>query len=156
MAISSGLHHVAIMTSDLDRLIAFYVSVFDAEVQFDMTEEAPGVGPIRHAMLDLGGGCSLHPFEMPFRHDHDVGLPSLGRRGHIDHLAIQMPDETSFQDVRKRLVASGACDGTETDFGSMKLVMFNDPDGMECEIAIGKPDHTTLPAKDRIRRPFEG
>ena len=40
-----GVHHVTFLTEDMDRLLAFYVRVFDdAEGNLDMTEEG-----LRHA-----------------------------------------------------------------------------------------------------------
>jgi catechol 2,3-dioxygenase-like lactoylglutathione lyase family enzyme len=54
-----GVHHVTFLTEDLDRLLAFYVRVFDAEVTLDMTEEGP-----RHASLTVGPTTVLHPFQI--------------------------------------------------------------------------------------------
>ncbi|WP_244564563.1 hypothetical protein [Rhizobium sullae] len=59
----------------------------------------------------------------------------MGKRGHIDHLALKVDDEERLQEVRRRLVRAGASDGTITDFGAIRLVSFKDPDGMEGEVA---------------------
>ena len=127
---ATGIHHVATVTSDLDRLIDFYTSVFDAEVTLDMDEDEA-----RHAMIDLGGGLLLHPFELP-ESEHAHGSAEMFERGHIDHLAIGVEDQERFEQIRSRLVTTGACDGTLTDFGMVRTVWFTDPDGMGCEIAI--------------------
>lgn len=143
MAVSTGAHHLALITSDLNRFIDFYRAIFDAEVVVDM-EEAVG----RHAMIDLGGGFMLHPFEMP-ESDDAVGSDAMFSRGHIDHLAIAVEDAGTFEEIRSKLVAAGACDGSLTDFGSVRTVWFEDPDGMGCEIAMtvtGEP----LSFEDRI------
>ena len=60
MAITSGFNHVATLTTDLERLAAFYAEVFEAEVTFRM--EAEGDHP-RMWILDLGGGAALNAFE---------------------------------------------------------------------------------------------
>ncbi len=39
MTLLSDLHHVAFLTADMDRLIAFYKRVFDARVTVDLVEE---------------------------------------------------------------------------------------------------------------------
>jgi catechol 2,3-dioxygenase-like lactoylglutathione lyase family enzyme len=52
-----GAHHITFLTEDMDRLLAFYVRVFDAEVTLDMTEEG-----LRHAFLKVGPTTVLHPF----------------------------------------------------------------------------------------------
>ena len=57
MPLAKGCHHIAILTEDLDRFVAFYRRIFDA----DLLAEG-GEGPLRHALVDVGG-MSLHPFE---------------------------------------------------------------------------------------------
>ena len=56
MPLTSGVNHVALVTEDLDRLVEFYESVFEANVFGQLTE-----GPVRHAMIGLGAGMALHP-----------------------------------------------------------------------------------------------
>jgi catechol 2,3-dioxygenase-like lactoylglutathione lyase family enzyme len=43
-----GLPHVTFLTEDMDRLLAFYKRVFDADITLDMTEEG-----LRHAFRPL-------------------------------------------------------------------------------------------------------
>ena len=59
MQLVDGVHHVTFLTEDLDRLIGFYVRVFDAEVTLDMTEEG-----LLHAFLTDGPTTVLHPFQL--------------------------------------------------------------------------------------------
>ena len=54
-----GAHHITFLTEDMDRLLAFYVRLFDAEVTLDMTEEG-----LRHAFLRVGPTTVLHPFQI--------------------------------------------------------------------------------------------
>lgn len=130
MALTTGCNHVALVTEDLDRLLAFWGEVFDAEVVFDLVE-----GPLRHAMLDLGAGFRLHPFEFADGHPDGRAGEAMFGRGHLDHLAVNVPDEEAFELLRKRLVECGASDGEVTDFGLVRVMTFRDPDGMTCEIA---------------------
>ena len=62
MPTSTGFNHVATVTADLDRVVAFYRAVFDAQVTFEMA--ATGDHP-RMAILDLGGGSALNVTEQP-------------------------------------------------------------------------------------------
>ena len=130
--LSSGCHHVAMLTEDLDRFIDFYRSVFEARVVAELEEEG-----MRHALVDLGGGFHLHPFQLP-RGSGSVARASgeMFRRGHLDHLAVNVGDPGAFETIRQRLVERGASDGTITDFGLVQTVSFDDPDGMDAEIAI--------------------
>lgn len=131
MPLTTGCNHIALLTPDLDRLIAFYTSVFEAEVTMDLSE-----GPLRHALLDFGGGFQLHPFQVTGGTDQDQGSMTMFQRGHIDHFALNAPDDETFQELRRRLVEAGATEGRVRDFGVVSLIAFSDPDGMECELAI--------------------
>lgn len=144
MPLTTGIHHVALVTADLDRLVDFYVSVFEAAVLVDMTE-----GGLRHAMLDLGGGAALHPFALA-GNPHAAPPPTVFGRGHVDHVALKVDDAAVFETLRARLVERGASDGTVTDFGSVRSVGFTDPDGWEGEVAIWQPG-PTLTFAERIR-----
>lgn len=129
MTLTTGIHHIALLTTDLGRFADFYVETFDAEITHEMND-----GGLRHALIDLGG-VYLHPFEMP-DNPHAAGDPSFFARGHLDHFAIAVDDADTFEQLRMRLVARGASDGLLTDFGPVKSVMFEDPDGHHCEIAL--------------------
>jgi catechol 2,3-dioxygenase-like lactoylglutathione lyase family enzyme len=135
MPVTVGAHHLTLFTRDMDRLIRFYGEIFDAEMKFDLSEPGPGGGTLRHSLIDLGGGFALHPFQMPEPTGYEGGSMQMGKRGHIDHLALKVDDEEHLQEIRRRLVKAGASDGTITDFGAIRLVSFKDPDGMEGEVA---------------------
>ena len=58
----SGINHVTFLTGDMDRLVAFYEDVFDARKLMELpTRDGDG----RHALIDVGGGATLHPFQLP-------------------------------------------------------------------------------------------
>lgn len=144
---TDGFNHLALVTGDLDAFNAFYGDVFGAEVRWVLTEDG-----MRHAMLDVGGGACLHPFEL-------VGHPAAGGggqifgRGHLDHFALDVGSVAAFEQVRAELVRRGASDGTVTDFGMVRTVTFLDPDGHEAEVALwceGAP----LTFADRRTEPF--
>jgi catechol 2,3-dioxygenase-like lactoylglutathione lyase family enzyme len=130
MPLSNGLNHVALLTADLDRFLSFYCEVFDATVLLDVTE-----GGMRHAGVDLGGGSALHAFCID-GNAHASGSPDIFGRGHLDHLAINVPDEQALNQAQHRLLARGASDGRINDFGILKSVAFRDPDGFEGEVAL--------------------
>lgn len=140
MSLLAGINHVAFMSGDIDRLKDFYGRVFDAECVLD--EEIPmargGRERTRHAFINLGAGCVLHPFELP-KNRWLEAMPIFDR-GRMDHIALQAASEEAFQETRKRLIAEGASDGIITDFGSVLSVFFRDPDGMEAEVAYWKDE----------------
>jgi catechol 2,3-dioxygenase-like lactoylglutathione lyase family enzyme len=130
LPISAGFDHVATVTADLDRIVAFYREVFDAEVAFEMTAT---VDHPRMAILDLGGGGALNVIERP--EDTIVGeRTSFGGRGPIDHYGIAVPSSAILRDMRDRLIAADADVGEVQRLGATWSLFFRDPDGMELEV----------------------
>jgi catechol 2,3-dioxygenase-like lactoylglutathione lyase family enzyme len=136
MALVNDLHHMTFLTADMDRLIAFYERIFDAQVTFDRVEE----GGVRHAFIEIGPHTLLHPFEVP---GVDVpGRQAMFERGRLDHFALNATSEEAFREIRRRLIAESAHateGGLVTDMGSMWSFSFHDPDGMWSELMWAKP-----------------
>jgi catechol 2,3-dioxygenase-like lactoylglutathione lyase family enzyme len=129
----NGIHHLATLTSDMDRLIAFYEDVFDASLLLDMEEEG-----LRHAFIELGPNTILHPFEITGV-DVPQGEVPMFARGRLDHLAVNAASEAAFRELRQRVVAASAGDGTVTDMGSLLSLSFTDPDGGQHEVIWTRP-----------------
>jgi catechol 2,3-dioxygenase-like lactoylglutathione lyase family enzyme len=128
--ITTGFNHVATLTTDLDRLAAFYKDAFGAEVTFEM--EAQPDHP-RMIILDLGGGAGLNVFEVPA--DEIIGEQRRqGGRGAIDHFGLAVDSLATLEAVRDRLVAAGAEIGEIQQLGSEWSLFFRDIDGMELEV----------------------
>ncbi len=130
-----GFNHVATMTANLDRYLAFYQELFGAEVVSLM--EAVGDHP-RMAVVNMGGDSALNVFEVPA--DSIVGdRTKMGGRGPIDHYALAVESEERLLEIRDRLVDVGASPGEVTHFGPALLsVFFRDPDGAELEVVYMK------------------
>jgi catechol 2,3-dioxygenase-like lactoylglutathione lyase family enzyme len=133
MALLNGIHHLATLTSDMDRLIAFYEQVFDAHLLIDLEEDG-----LRHAFIEVGPNTVLHPFQIPGLEVPQGSVPVF-TRGRLDHFALNVSSEEAFREVRQRVIAAGAGDGVVTDMGSLLYVGFTDPDGAEHEIIWTKP-----------------
>lgn len=130
----SGINHVAILTSDTDRLCAFYRECFDAVVDGEME---PGEG-MRLTFLRIGPATEFNVFEIEGNTEAQRQTPSFGR-GRIDHIGLHAPSIEAFDTVRQRLMARGATDGFVTDFGPVLSVFFRDPDGLEAEVCVPNP-----------------
>jgi catechol 2,3-dioxygenase-like lactoylglutathione lyase family enzyme len=130
MPITTGFNHVATLTSDMERLVAFYRDVFGAEITFEMaaTPDHP-----RMTILDLGAGTALNVFEAT--PDEIIGeRRKQGKRGAIDHYGLNVDSLATLEQVKERLLAAGAEIGEIQRLGSEWSLFFRDPDGMELEV----------------------
>jgi catechol 2,3-dioxygenase-like lactoylglutathione lyase family enzyme len=142
MKLLDGIHHLACLTLDMDRLIAFYERVFDARVLVDLQEDG-----LRHAFIELGPHTVLHPFQAP-------GVNSLAalpmfQRGRLDHFAVNAASHEAFRELRRRIIGEGAGNGVVTDMGSLLSFGFTDPDGGNHEVVWVKPG---IPVESGLRR----
>jgi catechol 2,3-dioxygenase-like lactoylglutathione lyase family enzyme len=129
-----GLNHVAVLTSDSDRLHAFYRDVFEATVGQDFRN-----GALRFSIVEIGPHTELNVFEVDGNDESQRQVPMFGR-GRLDHVGFQATSMDAFEEIRRRLLARGACDEFVTDFGPALSLFFRDPDGLEAEVCVPNPD----------------
>lgn len=132
----NGINHVAVLTQDSDRLIAFYREVFGAQAVVE--EREPG---LRFTAIALGPAAMLNVFEVEGNDQAGEALPMFSR-GRVDHYGLNAADVAAFERLRERLVVRGATDGHVTDFGAMRSVTFRDPDGAAVELCHWAPGTT--------------
>ena len=118
-----GVHHVALLSTDVERTIAFYQGLLEFPLT-DLFENRDYKGST-HFFFDIGHGNLLAFFDFP-------GLP-LGNyaevRGGLHHLAISVEPER-WEHLRSKLGAAGV--PTEEMSGSS--VYFRGPDGERLEL----------------------
>ena len=132
---TSGLDHVVLSVSDLERARAFYGDLLG----FEIHEEPEYLGGVRHDLLYfMVGGV-----EITFVH-HSRTLPgdrfSEFRIG-LDHLSFVAPDEAALHALADRLIAAGVdTQGVETYAPNGKrYVAFRDPDNIQLEYWLNQP-----------------
>jgi catechol 2,3-dioxygenase-like lactoylglutathione lyase family enzyme len=122
-----GLHHTALVSSDVERTVAFYQGVLG----FPLTEvmenrDYPGS---THFFFDLGNGNALAFFDFP---GLDVG-PYAEVLGGLHHLAISITRD-NWEAAHARLLEAGV----EVMEESGTSLYFRDPDGARLEL-IAEP-----------------
>jgi catechol 2,3-dioxygenase-like lactoylglutathione lyase family enzyme len=139
----AGVNHITFLTGDLDRLVGFYEEVFSARKLMELPVPEPD-GPGRHALITLGGGATLHPFELSPTPPPPAS--PMFQRGRIDHFALNAADADTFAQLRDKLLARKLTDGEVTDFGVLRVLTFTDPDGHAVELAhwVGARDPEDL------------
>ena len=130
-----GVNHVAVLTRDTERLSRFYTDVFDAPPARTI-EQHSGV---KLSLIDIGEGRELNVFEIDGNAEADRQTPMFGR-GRLDHVGLQAASLEAFEEIRRRLMACGAADDFVTDFGQTFSLFFVDPDGLEGDVLVAKPD----------------
>src|SRR5436190_10470969 len=118
-----GVHHVALLCSDVERTVEFYQDLLEFPLT-DMFENRDYQGST-HFFFDIGNGNALAFFDLP---GLDLG-PYAEVLGGLHHLAISMEPE-KWARIKAKLDDAGIeyahIDGTS--------IYFRDPDGARLEL----------------------
>ena len=118
-----GLHHFAIVSSDVERTVQFYQGLLG----FPLTEmfENRDYGGSTHFFFDIGNGNLLAFFDFP---GLDVG-PYQEVLGGLHHVAISV-SPAKWQELKARLEEAGVEHVVESEVS----MYFRDPDGARLEL----------------------
>lgn len=127
--LTTGIDHVALTTTDLAEFTEFCVSHFDAIAERTVAlDESSSMG-----VIQIGPHTEFNVFETT-----DEADPAL-LRGRLDHFGLRAVDLKAFDEIRVRLIESGASDGYVSDFGPNFSMFFRAPDGLEGELLVANP-----------------
>ena len=118
-----GVHHVALLSSDVERTVRFYQDV----LEFPLTEifENRDYRGSNHFFFDIGNGNLLAFFDFP---GLDLG-PYAEVLGGLHHIAISVEPER-WEHLRNNLDEAGV----EYMRESGTSIYFRDPDGARLEL----------------------
>lgn len=118
-----GIHHVALLSSDVERTVQFYQEL----LEFPMLEifENRDYKGSNHFFFSLGNGNTLAFFDFP---GLDLG-PYAEVLGGLHHIAISVEPET-WQRLRTKLDDAGVDYLLESEVS----IYFTDPDGARIEL----------------------
>lgn len=148
-----GIHHVALVSRDMARTVAFYRDLLGMPLV--KTLELPD-GKGQHFFFDAGGGASVAFFWYPQAPEAQPGVVQAPRgggvsaHGSMNHLAFAV-DLATLEACRQRLAAAGVevtevvdhrdpaivVDGDST---FVRSIYFHDPDGVRLEFAAWTRD----------------
>jgi catechol 2,3-dioxygenase-like lactoylglutathione lyase family enzyme len=141
-----GIHHTAICTADLDRLVAFYRDVVGFEVvtesqwaKNDLIDAIVGLknSSARQVMMRAGNAyLELFQYGAPQAREAEPLRPC--DRGYT-HICLEVVD---IRAEHKRLTEAGMrFNRSPVDFGELSAVYGSDPDGNIVEILETTPAH---------------
>ena len=118
-----GVHHIALMCTDVERTIRFYQSLLGFPL-VEIFENRDYQGST-HLFFDIGLDNTLAFFDFP---GLDLG-PYAEVVGGLHHLAISV-DQSTWDAARANLAEAGV----ETHIDSEISLYFRDPDGVRLEL----------------------
>jgi len=125
-----GVHHMALICSDVERTIQFYQDVCGFPL-VELMENRDYKGST-HLFFDIGNDNLLAFFDFP-----GLGLqPGVEALGGVQHIAISTTPE-NLERVKARLDADGV-KYLGPDRGVTTSIYFKDPDGIQIEL-IAEP-----------------
>jgi catechol 2,3-dioxygenase-like lactoylglutathione lyase family enzyme len=118
-----GVHHVALLSSDVERTIRFYQDLLGFPL-IEIFENRDYRGS-NHFFFDIGNGNTIAFFDFP-----DLGLGAYTEvLGGLHHLAISVTPE-QWEKAKARLDAAGI----DYKIESKVSMYFRDPDGVRLEL----------------------
>lgn len=134
---TTGLHHVRLTVTDIERSRAFYRDLLG----FQVVAESPGspADPaIRADPYQLYGGCvfTANGMLLGLRPVADAGDQFVSERVGLDHLSFTVGSRADLEGAAERLAAEGVTHGEITDLAAfgIAILSFSDPDGIHLEL----------------------
>ena len=147
-----GVHHLALVTNDMDATVRFYHGVLGARLV--VTLGTPRLPP-----LLLRVGARQHRRLLRVRRPAARQFRQAGRRplppaAQFDHLSLALPDEEALLAFRDRLKRHD-CEVTDVvDHQTLHSIYFMDPNGISLEASCWLADPTGGPVDYGDRRFF--
>jgi glyoxylase I family protein len=121
-----GLHHLALICSDVEQTIQFYQELLGFPL-VELMENRDYKGST-HLFFDMGHDNLLAFFDFP-----GLGLkPGVEALGGVQHIAIST-DSDNFEAIKKRL-EEREIQYLGPDRGATNSIYFKDPDGIQIEL----------------------
>jgi len=130
----TGLHHLTLISADLNRSIAFYRDVLGLGIVRDgPSDDDPGVRHVWFGAVDGAAGRLVSLMEYPNLPEGVVGV------GSTHHFAFVVESSDELEAWRDYLRGQGVACSDVFDRGGFRSVYLRDPDGHVVEIATRPP-----------------
>jgi catechol 2,3-dioxygenase-like lactoylglutathione lyase family enzyme len=147
-----GVHHLALITADMDATVRFWHGVLDARLVATLAVPA-----FKHYFFEVGAGSTIAFFEYTDQELESFAKPAgvpYAKAAQFDHLSLHLPDEEALVRMRDRLKEHG-CEVTDViDHGFLRSIYFSDPNGIALEASWWTLDATGRPVDYADERLF--
>jgi catechol 2,3-dioxygenase-like lactoylglutathione lyase family enzyme len=138
-----GVHHLALVTTDMDATVRFWHGVLDARLVTTLAMPS-----FRHYFFEVAPGNTIAFFEYAGQelatYSKPAGVP-FAKASQFDHLSIHLPDEDALLRLRDRLKAHD-CEVTDVvDHDFLRSIYFSDNNGIALEASWWVIDPTGRP-----------
>jgi catechol 2,3-dioxygenase-like lactoylglutathione lyase family enzyme len=147
-----GVHHLALITTDMDATVRFYHGVLGARLVATVATDS-----FKHYFFEFGPGNTVAFFEYlgvkveAFAKPAGVPYPQASQ---FDHLSLALADEEALLALRDRLKEAN-CEVTDVvDHGILRSIYFTDPSGIALEASYWVVDATARDTDYGDRRFF--
>jgi glyoxylase I family protein len=134
---TSGVHHLRLTVTDIDRSRAFYRDLLG----FQILAESPGspTDPaVRSDPYQLYGGCvfNANGTILGLRPVADPDDRFVSERVGLDHLSFTVPARADLEAAAERLASEGVAHGEIIELAAfgIAILSFSDPDGIHLEL----------------------
>jgi catechol 2,3-dioxygenase-like lactoylglutathione lyase family enzyme len=138
-----GVHHLALVTPDMDATVRFWHGVLDARLVTTLATPE-----FKHYFFEVAPGNTVAFFQYLGQHLDTFAKPAgvpYERAAQFDHLSLHLPDEDALLRLRDRL-KSHDCEVTDViDHGFLRSIYFSDNNGIALEASWWSLDPTGRP-----------
>lgn len=141
----AAIHHVALVTSDMKKTVAFYRDVLGAQVA--MAHRLPADDGRRHYFITVAPNTVLAFFETPEAELPAYQPPIQPKTGRtLDHIAFFVESEAALEAWHTRLQGQAShLSEIQTLQGVVRAFFFADPNGVVLEVMAETPKASASP-----------
>lgn len=140
----AALHHVALVTSDMQKTVAFYQGVLGAQVA--MSHRLPAGDGRRHYFITVAPNTVFAFFETPEAELPAYLPPIQAKTGRaLDHIAFFVESQEALEGWHRRLQGQVEQLSEITDLGLVRAFFFADPNGIVLEVMAEQPGQLNFP-----------
>jgi len=141
------LHHVAMITNDMEATVAFYRDVLGSEIalahRLDREDEA------RHYFITVAPNCVFAFFEFTDAELPEFQEATLHKSGrHLDHICFFVESAEELDGWYERVTAAGV---PVHGYAPGSNLFFPDPNNIIFQVSVGKPGPMGFPVHDDPR-----